>query len=147
MCTPTKVCFIDGKSSSLHSRVSGHQWKYITERRQASSASTLTINLRVRGPCRVCEKLVLADEKGAWRKRTLHLKWASVNTEIEEMEQQETGGREMSSGYEKDGRWAVVSRAESYSLSLSTRHLENTADSNEGIKTAGRWTIEKYTMV
>lgn len=51
-------------------------------------------------------------------------------------------GRE-SSGYEKDRRWAVVSTAESYSLSLSTRHLENTVDSSEGIKTAGRRTIEK----
>ena len=54
--TPTKVCFIDGKSSSLHSRMSGHQWKYITERKQSTSASILAINLRLRGPCRICEK-------------------------------------------------------------------------------------------
>lgn len=37
------------------------------------------------------KKVVLADEKGAWRKRTLHLKRASVNTEIEKMEQRERG--------------------------------------------------------
>ncbi len=71
----------------------------------------------------------------------LHLKWASVSTEIEEMKQQKKGEREMSSGYEKDSRWAVVSTAESYSLSLSTRPLEKTVDSNKGIKTAGRRTI------
>lgn len=69
-----------------------------------------------------------------WRKRTLHLKWASVSTEMKELERQEKGEREISSGYEKDNRWAVVSAAESYSRRLSTRHLENTVESSLGIK-------------
>lgn len=94
-----KRVFYWWESSSLLCRVSGHDWKYITQRRQSTLATMLTINLRVRRPCRKCgggggkKKVVLADEKGAWRKRTLHLKWASVNTEIEKMEQQERGER------------------------------------------------------
>lgn len=118
MSTSTKQCFIDGKSSSLHSRVSGHQWKYITERKQSTSASTLTINLRVRGPCRVCEK-----SRSRWWERYVtqkdtpskmgfcqHRNWGDGAAE---------GREKMSSGYVKDSRWAVVSTAESYSLSLS----------------------------
>lgn len=146
MSTPTKVFFIDGKSSSLHFRVSQHQWKYITEKRQSTPASTLTINHRVRGPCRVREKLVLADEKGAWRRRTLHLKWASVNTEIEEMEQREKAEREMSRGCEKDSGWAVVCSTKSHSPSLlTTRHLVNTC-SDPGIKTGRNWAVEKHNV-
>lgn len=96
MSPPTKECFIDERAHHYFA-VSGHDWKYITQRRQSTLATMLTINLRVRGPCRKCgrgegeKKVVLADEKGAWRKRTLHLKRASVNTEIEKMEQRERG--------------------------------------------------------
>lgn len=49
------------------------------------------------------------------------------------MERQEKGKGETSGGYE-DGTWAVVSAAESYSPSLSTRHSENTVDADERIK-------------
>lgn len=134
MSTPTKVCFIDGKISSLHSRVSGHQWKYITERRQSTSASTLTINLRVRGPCRICEKT-----RSHWWERYMTQKDTPSKMGFCQHRRGGDGAAgegSGSGGNEKDSRWAVVSTAESYSLSLSTRHLENTVDSKEGIKTA-----------
>lgn len=47
------------------------QWNH-TELRRSTSATTLTINPRVRGPCRKCRQgVVPADEEGARRKRTL----------------------------------------------------------------------------
>lgn len=117
MSTSTNQCFIDGKSSSLHSRVSGHQWKYITERKQSTSASTLTINLRVRGPCRVCEKT-----RSRWWERYVTQKDTTSKMGFCQHRNEGNGaaeGREESSGYEKDSSWAVVSAEELYSLSLS----------------------------
>lgn len=107
--------------------------------KQSTSAPALTINLRVRGPCRIWEKkLVLADEKGTWLKRTLHLEWASVSLpEMEEMEQQEKGEKAMSSGYEEDNRWAVVSALGSIRRACQQDAAKIKTVSNERIKKYG----------
>lgn len=79
-------------------------------------------------------------------KRTLHLKQASVNTELEEMEQQEKGEKEKRSGYEKN-RWAVVLTAELFPVKLPTRLGEHKW-AKEGIqKGMGSLTIEKQSEV
>lgn len=133
LSAPTKVCFIDGKSSSPLSKMSGHPWKYITERKRSTTASTLTINLRLRGPCRICgrggeKKLVLTDEKGTWHKRTLHLKWAPVNTGGGRLRgtSLKGRGRRWAADMQRDGSKQLSHTAQSPSLKLSTRHWEST---------------------
>lgn len=67
-------------------------------------------------------------------------KMGFCQTDMEETERQEDG---------REGCERVDMRnaAEPHSLSLSTRHFENTVDSNERIKIAGRGINEKKVRV
>lgn len=67
-----KGVFYWWESSSLLCRVSGHDWKYITQRRQSTLATMLTINLRVRGPCRKCGRGEGEKKKSFWLMRKVH---------------------------------------------------------------------------